>query len=318
MDHNLICVGITLPLPYRYNWSYMVNQVVLAYYYRQEASSTGEYYYIALHPDDDLVMIGITNDSWSLQYGSSYVMEQDTPYTLTVNANGPLYDVYIGNHLLFGDVTLDAYDGGTIGLKTYGVSATFLSMTFEPSFGDEDVRCGDSSFLSAGYAIGDDGELFDDIKDICESDEFQILVTALSIIPRILTPVGSLGTAAQAATMVCKGISFVGVLCDIFDIDECSPVKTSASVVASCWSSNTFSPRDIDLDYAFQSYLDDNYGVSASFHSSDAVEGEVYRSTQVTFDNCGRDGNHFIAGIYDVTNNAEQNDIVSGMNKLME
>eukprot|EP01084_Bolivina_argentea_P200941 343533_1 len=63
----------------------------------------GQYYYISLHPCDDLFCIGSVNNNWWLENGISYSIQPNTTYTITIKASVPLYNIYINNKLMLKD-----------------------------------------------------------------------------------------------------------------------------------------------------------------------------------------------------------------------
>ena len=98
-------------------------------------------------------------------------------------------------------------------------------------------------------------------------------------------------------------------VCNLFEISSCEERRDT--IVASCWSSNSFAYGSISTPDAFQRYLSNEYNISARYESTTSVTDELYQQTEVYLDNCGSLDNYWIAGVYDSTDNGEQNDIVS-------
>eukprot|EP01084_Bolivina_argentea_P251508 421838_1 len=165
------------------------------------------------------------------------------------------------------------------------------------------TECG-SDTISPEYHIGDRvQDIQSVIDDICSSAAGEILVQALSVIP----------VAGTAASVLCSSVSFLGALCDLLSITQCDLDKTS-SIVASCWSSDIFEYSSVSSSGAigaFESYLSDEYDISLTVESTEAVLNEKYSESKVTLDNCGNDDNYWIGGVYDGDDNGQQNDVVS-------
>eukprot|EP01083_Nonionella_stella_P089739 250491_1 len=155
-------------------------------------------------------------------------------------------------------------------------------------------ECGTTE-LNPQYHVGDlIRDVTDMIDDLCDTvgGEF------LSI---LMPPLG----------YTCGSVTFLGAICNIFDIDSCTDRVQQDTIVASCWSSNTFSYGNISTVDGFKRYVGDNYGIDVTFESTSDVPGELYKQTEVYLDNCGRLDNYWIGGVYDSHDNGEQNDIVS-------
>eukprot|EP00483_Globobulimina_turgida_P004553 UN04562 len=109
--------------------------------------------------------------------------------------------------------------------------------------------------------------------------------------------------------MVCDGVGMLGAVCNLFDISGCA--EQHDTIVASCWSSNTFSYGNVSTLDAFQRYIGEEYNITARYESTTNVEAEAYKQTEVYLENCGGLENYWIGGVYDSHDNGEQNDVVS-------
>lgn len=98
-----------------------------------ESSTTndeGPTYYVGLYPSSDKVVFGTMDDGWSAKHTASVALEYDQIYTLSVEASGNLYSVYVDDVLVLADITRTEFGSGSIGLRTYNAPATYHSLSY--------------------------------------------------------------------------------------------------------------------------------------------------------------------------------------------
>lgn len=93
-------------------------------------NNEGPTYYVGLYPSSDKVKFGTMDDGWSAKHTASVALEYDQIYTLSVEASGDLYSVYIDDVLVLADITRTEFGSGSIGLRTYGAPATYHSLSY--------------------------------------------------------------------------------------------------------------------------------------------------------------------------------------------
>ena len=99
-----------------------------------ESSSTnneGPTYYVGLNAEKDQVQFGTMDDGWSLKHYTGSTIDYDTVYTLSVHAAGDIYNVYLDGVLVMEDISRTEFSGGSFGVRTCLVPATFYSLTYE-------------------------------------------------------------------------------------------------------------------------------------------------------------------------------------------
>jgi len=102
--------------------------------FRTGESSTrnneGPTYYVGLYPSSDKVVFGTMDDGWSAKHTASLPLEYDHIYTLSVEASGDLYSVYVNDVRVLADITRTEFGSGSIGLRTYKAPATYHSLSY--------------------------------------------------------------------------------------------------------------------------------------------------------------------------------------------
>jgi hypothetical protein len=98
-----------------------------------ESSTTndeGPTYYVGLKIASDEVRFGTMDDGWSNKHTASLPLEYDHIYTLSVEASGNLYSVYVNDVRVLADITRTEFGSGSIGLRTYNAPATYHSLSY--------------------------------------------------------------------------------------------------------------------------------------------------------------------------------------------
>ena len=92
----------------------------------------GYYYYISLYPNDDTIVFGRMENSWTVIETKSVPIEPNVVYTLRVEARESTYQVYLDNTLKMSDIEAPMYGSGTIGLRTWASPAIYYQISYSP------------------------------------------------------------------------------------------------------------------------------------------------------------------------------------------
>ena len=162
-----------------------------------------------------------------------------------------------------------------------------------------------------GDVINDITSLGSKISRFCNSTGGEILGVILKAIPEYGLE------ASEGYEVFCEGVTDLvkglHALCNIFDIDTCTKTEKKDIIVSACWSSDVISYSGSSTQASFKKYLNDKYDINATYAEETMVSGETYNSTQVTLEDCGSSDNYFIAGVFDRSDNTQQNNIGSGV-----
>lgn len=93
----------------------------------------GQQYYvgIVLGSNNRRVFFGTVNNGWNEQHAASVPgLDYDTIYTLSIQALGDSYTIYLDGVAVLSDITRTEYGSGSIGLRTAIAPTTFYSVSY--------------------------------------------------------------------------------------------------------------------------------------------------------------------------------------------